>query len=190
MDTEKLIEEAERWAKNVSESPGNGTAGEELYGAKLLCDLAVALRESEERARKAEHDREAARAELAQPAICPNCTAKMRRLDRMDSAGHAAYELDKARKDAAGQNKRAQKAEQEAKALRAELARFTTPRPIVEAPRDGTWIGAVWEDMTPEECARFGLIAVVRWNGTRWEDSDGDGYEPPTHYIPLPEVKP
>lgn len=133
MDTAKLIEEAERWARNVSESPGNGTAGEELYGAKLLCDLAVALRESEERARKAEQDRDAARAELA-------C--------------------------------------------------LTTPRPIAEAPRDGTWIGAVWEDMTPEECARFGLIAVVRWNGTRWEDSDGDGYEPPTHYIPLPEVKP
>lgn len=75
-------------------------------------------------------------------------------------------------------------------AARAELARLTTPRPIAEAPRDGTWIGAVWEDMTPEECARFGLIAVVRWSGTHWEDSDGDGYEPPSHYVPLPEVKP
>lgn len=81
-------------------------------------------------------------------------------------------------------------ADQEIAQLRAELARLTTPRPIAEAPRDGTWISAVWEDMTPEECARFGLIAVVRWSGTRWEDSDGDGYEPPSHFLPLPEVKP
>ena len=67
------------------------------------------------------------------------------------------------------------------------LARLTTPRPIAEAPRDGTWIGAVWDDMTPEDCARYGPIAVVRWSdsGKCWKDSDGDEYEP-SHFLPLP----
>ena len=55
-DTEKLIEAAERWAKNVSESPGNGTAGEDLYGAKLLISLAAALRETTAREEAAELD--------------------------------------------------------------------------------------------------------------------------------------
>lgn len=236
MDAEKLIEEAERWAKNVSESPGNGTAGEDLYGAKLLFNLAAALRETTARAEAAEydaasvraavkvselttlademsgrvraelalsratqerdalaaanvaankriealeHDRDAARAELAQPSICPNCTAKMRRLDRMDSAGHAAYELDKARKDAAGQNKRAQKAEQQAKALRAELARLTTPRPIAEAPRDGTWIVGFWDDAPPK--------VIRRW-AEQWRDYMGASvaWRGLTHFLPLP----
>ena len=58
MNTANLIEDAERWAKTVSESPGIGTAGEDLYGAKLLYDLAAALRASEERARKAEQERD------------------------------------------------------------------------------------------------------------------------------------
>ena len=248
MDTANLIEEAERWAKNVSESPGNGTAGEDLYGAKLLCDLAAALKASEERAREAEdlaaanvaankriveleqetdrlitqrdrweeqvgdmaasvgceeefsnwHDhkdcveervsvlkteRDAARAELAQPYICPNCTAKLRRLDRMDSTGYAAYELDKARKDAAGQNERAQKAEQEAKALRAELARLTTPRPIADAPTDKPVLG-IWTDHGGNKC-----FEVLRWGG-RWKGALGTPLYREAEYLPLPEVKP
>lgn len=215
-----------------------------------------------------EHERDAARAELAQPSICPNCTAKMRRLDRMDAAGHAAYELDKARKDAAGQNKRAQKAEREAKGLHAELMRaiaqvqelrtelarlttpqpgepldmdcgdnscmfatirggmrtnggcrcleslgfsrgpheslrkmaaeivslrkrladLTTPRPIAEAPRDGRFVLAFWSESThPHEFA-------VRWDvaalWSEWVNSGGQSLDPPSHYLPLPEVKP
>ena len=84
------------------------------------------------------------------------------------------------------QKARAQRAEQERDAARAELARLTTPRPIAEAPKDGTWIGAIWEDMDAEDCQRYGPIAVVKWRGTGWEDSDGDGYEPPSHFLPLP----
>ena len=62
MDTTKLIEEAGRWAKNVRESPGNGTAGEDLYLAGLLDKLIAALRESEERAKAAELDAASPRA--------------------------------------------------------------------------------------------------------------------------------
>ena len=83
-------------------------------------------------------------------------------------------------------NKRIAALEYERDAARAELARLTTPRPIAEAPKDGTWIGAIWEDMDAEDCQRYGPIAVVKWRGTGWEDSDGDGYEPPSHFLPLP----
>jgi hypothetical protein len=40
--------------------------------------------------------------------------------------------------------------------------------------------------MDAEDCQRYGPIAVVKWRGTGWEDSDGDGYEPPSHFLPLP----
>ena len=146
MDTEKLIEEAGRWAEHVRQSPGNGTAGEDRYLAGLLDKLAAALKASEERARKAE--------ELA-------------------AANLAA-------------NKRIVELERERDEARAELARLTTPRPIAEAPKDGAWIGAIWEDMDAEDCQCYGPIAVVKWRGTGWEDSDGDGYEPPSHFLPLP----
>lgn len=83
-------------------------------------------------------------------------------------------------------NKRIVELERERDEARAELARLTTPRPIAEAPKDGAWIGAIWEDMDAEDCQCYGPIAVVKWRGTGWEDSDGDGYEPPSHFLPLP----
>lgn len=143
MDTANLIEEAERWAKNVSESPGNGTAGEDLYGAKLLCDLAAALKASEERARKAE--------ELA-------------------AANLAA-------------NKRIVKLEHERDAACAELARRTTPRPIVEAPTDKPVLG-IWIDHRGNKC-----FEVLRWGG-RWKGALGTPLYREAEYLPLPEVKP
>ena len=144
MDTANLIEEAERWAKNVSESPGNGTAGEDLYGAKLLCDLAAALKASEERARKAE--------ELA-------------------AANLAA-------------NKRIVELEHERDAARAEFARLTTPRPIAEAPKDGTWILGVWLD------SHASVPTAIRWVVDAWADESQENLKEPTHYLPLPDVKP
>ena len=171
--------------------------GADQVETSFSLDLDACARVLAEQQRKRE---EAARAELAQPAICPNCTAKMRRLDRMDSAGHAAYELDKARKDAAGQNKRAHKAEQEAKKLhaevmyaiaqikelRAELARLTTPRPIAEAPRDGTRILAYM----PSTETWMVLVWLVRKECWACPDFPHVGYYDPCHYLPLPEVKP
>ena len=83
-------------------------------------------------------------------------------------------------------NKRIVELEHERDEARSKLSRLTTPRPIAEAPKDGAWIGAIWEDMDAEDCQRYGPIAVVKWRGTGWEDSDGDGYEPPSHFLPLP----
>lgn len=49
MDATRLIEEAGSWAQHVRQSPGNGTAGEDLYLAGLLDKLIAALKASEER---------------------------------------------------------------------------------------------------------------------------------------------
>lgn len=73
----------------------------------------------------------------------------------------------------------------EIEALKNELARLTTPRPIEEAPKDGTWIVGLWPQLslTPE---------VLRWAGSRgWEREveEDDAYYAPTHFLPLP-VKP
>ncbi len=72
----------------------------------------------------------------------------------------------------------------EIEALKSELARLTTPRPIEEAPKDGTWIVGLWPDvlrLTPE---------FLRWAGSHgWERNDEDGHYKPTHFLPLP-VKP
>ena len=188
---EKLIREYRKAAKvaarTAEEHKREWKLAKLAQGVERERDLA--LREAEKfKAYSRQADQEIAqlRAELAQPAICPNCTAKMRRLDRMDSAGHAAYELDKARKDAAGQNKRAQKAEQEAKALRAELARLTTPRPIAEAPRDGTRILAYM----PSTETWMVLVWLVRKECWACPDFPHVGYYDPAEYLPLPEVKP
>ena len=188
MDATKLIEEAEMLSAVASAAPWRCEHGREIksgavslagvlyeqdrdfiIGARTLVpDLAAALKASEEQNKATTISLRCAEASLK---------AATAETEPVKSANLAA-------------NKRIVELEHDRDAARAELARLTTPRPIAEAPRDGTWIGAVWEDMTPEECARFGLIAVVRWSGTHWEDSDGDGYEPPSHYVPLPEVKP
>lgn len=118
-EADRLITQRDRWEEQVGDMAASAGCEEEFsnwHDHKDCVEECVAVLKAE---------RDAARAELAQPSACPNCTAKMRRLDRMDSAGHAAYELDKARKDAAGQNKRAQKLEQEAKTIHAELMRST-----------------------------------------------------------------
>ena len=171
MDTANLIEEAERWAKNVSESPGIGTAGEDLYLAGLLDKLAAALKASEEQNGAIRRGLDWERAEREKVAEFARKIGRER--DDLAAANLAA-------------NKRIVELEHERDAARAELARLTTPRPIAEAPKDGAWIGAIWEDMDAEDCQRYGPIAVVKWRGTGWEDSDGDGYEPPSHFLPLP----
>jgi len=188
----KMHETGREAALRVIEHLRKSVAGQQKRAKKAEHQrdaLAAANLAANKRIVELGHDRDAARAELAQPSICPNCTATLRRLDRMDSTGYAAYALDKARKDATGQNKRAQRVEQEAKALRAELARLTTPRPIAEAPRDGTWVQIHWNKK------QYPQLKGVRWAIARYVPDCfvwvGERQEPllePTEYLPLPEV--
>lgn len=100
MDTTKLIEEAEREIAHMKAEALSAANpyNENTIRLTLLIDVVAALKASDERARRAE--------ELA-------------------AANLAA-------------NKRIVELEHERDAARAELARLTTPRPIAEAPRDGT----------------------------------------------------
>ena len=207
MDTANLIEEAERWAKNVSESPGNGTAGEDLYGAKLLCDLAAALKASEEQngairrgldweraerekvaefARKIGRERDdlaaalkaseerARKAEKTQEQLYDEWREELRVSERERDAIAAAN---------LAANKRIVELEHERDAACAELARLTTPRPIVEAPTDKPVLG-IWIDHRGNKC-----VEVLRWCGY-WHGSDGTPLYREAEYLPLPKVKP
>lgn len=63
--------------------------------------------------------------------------------------------------------------------LAREIQRLTTPRPIAEAPKDGTWVLGIWDCgvLSPE---------VMRWNGTRWTNEEEEHKYTATHYLPLP----
>ena len=173
MDTANLIEEAERWAKNVSESPGNGTAGEDLYGAKLLCDLAAALKASEERARKAEKTQEQLYDEWREELLVSE-----RERDAIAAANLAA-------------NKRIVELEHERDEARSKLSRLTTPRPIVEAPRDGTWVLLPFSTSKWDACrGPSPQYVTARWFAAAWADPNGALLTEPSHYLPLPDVKP
>ena len=216
MDTAKLIEEAERWARNVSESPGNGTAGEDLYGAKLLCDLAAALKASEEqngairrgldweraeREKVAEFARKIGRErdDLAAANLAANkrIVELEQETDRLitqrdhweeqvgDMAASAGCEEEFSNwhdhKDCVEERVAVLKTERDAAC--AELARLTTPRPIVEAPTDKPVLG-IWIDHRGNKC-----FEVLRWGG-RWKGALGTPLYREAEYLPLPEVKP
>ncbi len=70
-------------------------------------------------------------------------------------------------------------AKAERDAARAELARLTTPRPIAEAPKDGTWIVGFWDDAPPK--------VIRRW-AEQWRDYMGASvaWRGLTHFLPLP----
>jgi hypothetical protein len=74
--------------------------------------------------------------------------------------------------------------------LRKRLSDLTTPRPIAEAPRDGTWVLGYWDETTRLDAGRYSRFLVVQWLDGEWLDEDGDELNEPTHYLPLPEVKP
>ena len=65
---------------------------------------------------------------------------------------------------------------------RAELARLTTPRPIEEAPKDGTWIVGLWPEI-PDA-----VPVIACWTNGEWRDETGETFNA-THFLPLP-VKP
>lgn len=137
-DTEKLIEAAERWAKNVSESPGNGTAGEDLYGARLLISLAAALRETTAREEAAELDAAQLRAAFKVAGHTSLAEEMRKGLTTAFELAKVARERDALAAANVAANKRIVALEHERDAARAALARLTTPRPIAEAPRDGS----------------------------------------------------
>jgi hypothetical protein len=83
-------------------------------------------------------------------------------------------------------NKRIEELEHERDAARAELARLTTPRPIAEAPRDGTRILAYM----PSTETWMVLVWLVRKECWACPDFPHVGYYDPAEYLPLPEVKP
>ena len=212
MDAEKLIEEAKALSNEATPGPWRAStvhAAEEVWaacpgeiggwaGERLLLrlnpnftreedtafiarsrmmvpELAAALRETTARADRATLEA----LELKQ-------RGRALELVSEDTIRRLTTERDEIAAANVAANKRIAALEYERDAARAELARLTTPRPIAEAPKDGAWIGAIWEDMDAEDCQRYGPIAVVKWRGTGWEDSDGDGYEPPSHFLPLP----
>ena len=212
MDAEKLIEEAKALSSEATPGPWRAStvhAAEEVWaacpgeiggwaGERLLLrlnpnftreedtafiarsrmmvpELAAALRETTARADRATLEA----LELKQ-------RGRALELVSEDTIRRLTTERDEIAAANVAANKRIETLQHERDAARAELARLTTPRPIAEAPKDGAWIGAIWEDMDAEDCQRYGPIAVVKWRGTGWEDSDGDGYEPPSHFLPLP----
>ena len=212
MDAEKLIEEAKALSNEATPGPWRAStvhAAEEVWaacpgeiggwaGERLLLrlnpnftreedtafiarsrmmvpELAAALRETTARADRATLEA----LELKQ-------RGRALELVSEDTIRRLTTERDEIAAANVAANKRIETLQHERDAARAELARLTTPRPIAEAPKDGAWIGAIWEDMDAEDCQRYGPIAVVKWRGTGWEDSDGDGYEPPSHFLPLP----
>ena len=70
----------------------------------------------------------------------------------------------------------------EIEALKNELARLTTPRPIAEAPRDGTVV------IGCDDKAAAG--ALVYWEAGTWTDGEYEYHPTQFLYLPLPEVKP
>lgn len=169
MDATELIEEAGRWAQHVRQSPGIGTAGEDLYLAGLLDKLAAALKASEEQNGAIRRGLDWERAEREKVAEFARKIGRER--DDLAAANLAA-------------NKRIEELEHERDAARAEFARLTTPRPIAEAPKDGTWILGVWLD------SHASVPTAIRWVVDAWADESQENLKEPTHYLPLPDVKP
>ena len=207
MDTAKLIEEAGREIAHMKAealSAANPYT-ESTIRLTLIIDLVAALKASEERARKAEDERDEIAAGLRSSS---NLNFAMRQeRDALAAANLAAnkriVELEQERDAAKRQisalenqlvNAAALRIEDEAHcerliaerdAARAELARLTTPRPIAEAPRDGRRLLLQWEHQDTWEVGYSGREGFYDKHGRLMHSSQN----PPTRYLPLPEVK-
>ena len=165
MDAEKLIEEAGRWAESIRRSPGKGTAGEDLYGAKLLTDLATALRAECKRIVELEQETDGLHDALR--------TCDESRKELIDGLKTARDTLDLGKR-------LIQALQHERDTARAELARLTTPRPIAEAPKDErSRILARGRD------GQWREMRLVRGEW-RWFGAGNEHIESPTEYLPLP----
>jgi len=164
MDATKLIEEAGREIAHMKAEALSAANpyNENTIRLTLIIDLVAALKASEEQNKATTISLRCAEA---------NLKAAIAETEPVKSANLAA-------------NKRIVELEQERDAARAELARLTTPRPIAEAPRDGTWILGVWLDI------HASVPTAIRWVVDAWADESQENLKEPTHYLPLPEVKP
>jgi len=76
-------------------------------------------------------------------------------------------------------------------ALAAELRKLTAPRPIAEAPRDGTWVLLPFSTSKWDACrGPSPQYVTARWFAAAWADPNGALLTEPSHYLPLPDVKP
>ena len=140
-----------------------------------------------------EHERDAARAELArlttpQPGEpldldCGDSScafAKTRGGMRTNGGCRCLENLGFCR----GQTDSLRRMAAEIVSLRKRLSDLTTPRPIAEAPRDGTWVIGLWDKawrLPP---------SVMKWRDGEWWSDSGQMIGRMTEYLPLPEVKP
>ena len=201
MGATKLIEEAEMLCAvaSAAKSGAVSLAGvlyeqdrDFIVGARTLVpELAAALKASEERATAAELDAASLRAawKIAdRTLLTAECQAHAK--TSFDLLGVVKERDDLAAANLAA-NKRIVELEHERDAARAELARLTTPRPIADAPRDGRDVLVLWierdidPNVTPE---------VMHWDDdcAKWmRGAESEIWEQqPTHYVPLPDVKP
>jgi hypothetical protein len=155
---------------------------------KQCAELAAANLGANKRIVELEHERDAARAELAR-LTTPLASAELAQIEREHAIVAASFDRDGVSpKDSA-------EAHRNRGVLLAEIRRLTTPRPIAEAPRKaGSQIIALWMDGDVVES-----MDVVCWadmdDGDHperkfWMNTAGDVVEHMTHYLPLPEVKP
>ena len=180
-NTERLIEEADRLAHELATSRFT----DRRYYSTQFAALAAALKACEERLQDA-------CAELAPRIACIGRMEEERRA--LQSANLAAnkriveleYERDEERRKVDALLESSALLRDERDAARAELARLTTPRPIAEAPRDGTWVllqwahQGIWEVGYPDHGEFRGRHGLVLHSA----------HNPPSHFLPLPEVKP
>ena len=202
MDATKLIEEAGREIAHMKAEALSAANpyNENTIRLTLLIDLAAALKASEERARKAE---ELAAANLAANKRIVKLEQELSEEQQLtedasrlvvgclDALGANIAKMAAEPYDAEKLNALRRGIPDRIRALRLELARLTTPRPIVEAPRDGTWVLLPFSTSKWDACrGPSPQYVTARWFAAAWADPNGALLTEPSHYLPLPDVKP
>ena len=213
MDAEKLIEEAKALSNEATPGPWRAStvhAAEEVWaacpgeiggwaGERLLLrlnpnftreedtafiarsrmmvpELAAALRETTARADRATLEA----LELKQ-------RGRALELVSEDTIRRLTTERDEIAAANVAANKRIETLQHERDAARAELARLTTPRPIAEAPRDGTWVlcksSAGWRE------GQFCGLNFDPPNCYGWFGRDNRELRRVVEFLPLPAEK-
>lgn len=154
-----------------------------LHG--LLDEARRFAKENAEHALDIAKERDAARAELAEECQLTDDASRLVVLC-LDALGEDVARLADDPYDAKSLNALRRGIPERIKELRAELVRLTTPRPIAEAPMDGTWLLVYWDETVRKDIGRFSRYLIAQWRDGEWRDEDGDDLNPPTHFLPLP----
>lgn len=150
---------------------------------KRAAEWEIQAQDFRDRVVKAEAERDELRARLSER------EEECRELESRRLMAYRAYcdvsrRLDEEERERKEDRARAMARIAELESALATLRAAQTPRPIEEAPKDGTWILGLWPQLTslgPE---------VLRWVGPHdWERTSDDFHYAPTHFLPLP-VKP